>query len=65
MAQAQSLQSIAYSYKMAHPEASLADFIAFIIENKQNCLAGKQMARGFWRALDEMGIEADGDYRFC
>ena len=60
----QSLQSMAYSFKMAHPEASIADFIAYIVEEKQNCSVGKAMARGFWRAIDELELETDGDYCF-
>ena len=58
--QAPSLKKLAEAFKLQNPEASIADFIAFILEEKQGCIAGKQIALGFWKAGAKKG-----DYRFA
>ena len=55
-----SLKKLAEAFKLQNPDASIADFLAFIMDEKQGCIAGKQIALGFWKAGARKG-----DYHFA
>ena len=58
------LNTLAYNYKKANPQASISDFIDYIRSEAQKSEAGKAIAYGFWKALAEAGEPANGDYHF-
>ncbi len=58
------IRPIVKQWKLDHPDASIADLIAYLIKEKQNSAIGKQIALGFEDALKELGRGANGDYRF-